>query len=374
MMRKQINVIDLFSGVGGLSLGFKRAGYNVVLANEIDAEIARSYEHNNPETLMINADIKEFTQNYDSIIRENAILKGFDIKVLEDQLKHVDVVIGGPPCQGFSMAGGRIRRVNEFIEDSRNFLFKYYFKVIQRFEPKYFVFENVEGILSSKNGEIIQTIKSIFADSNNFTSGGYKLCINVVNSADYGVPQARKRVIIIGSKMDFDFNHVASATLQRMSIEDKSKFITKTTVRDAIKDLSAIPVGSNQIANHTATTHSKIAIERISKIKPDENWRNLDEKINSVHSGAYGRLSWDKPAVTITTRFDTPSAGRYIHPEHNRTITPREAARLQTFPDDYVFIGSKTSICTQIGNAVPPQLAEFIAQMLLTKMEDYDNA
>lgn len=361
-MKHKPKVIDLFSGAGGFSLGFKKAGYDIVLANEINQTIANSYSMNNPETLMLNVDIKELVENFNDILQTNS---GDDFERINEDLKNIDIIIGGPPCQGFSMAGERIRKAKEFIEDERNFLFKYYFKIIQKFEPKVFVFENVTGILSSHKGDIIKQIKSIFSDHTNFKNGGYHLSINVLNAAEFGVPQTRKRVLIIGTKFPFDFSNAKLKLLESLSPDAKLKFIRRTTVKDAIVDLVNIsPFVDNPIPNHSATKHSAKALERIRQIKPNQNWTSLDEEIKSVHSGSYGRLDWEKPATTITTRFDTPSAGRYIHPTLDRTITPREAARLQSFPDDYIFYGSKSSICTQIGNAVPPLLSEFIALML----------
>ncbi|MDE7420145.1 MAG: DNA cytosine methyltransferase [Muribaculaceae bacterium] len=356
-MEYKFNVIDLFSGVGGLSHGFKVAGFNVVLANEINPTIAESYRRNNPDTLMINVDIKDLVDNFDRYINQFEFNK--------DLLNHIDVIIGGPPCQGFSMAGGRIRKANEFIEDERNFLFKYYFKMIQKFEPSFFVFENVTGILSSNGGDIIRQIISIFSDPNNLKKGAYHLSINVLNAADFGVPQNRKRVLIIGSKSPFNFQHIKELVLPTLPKEKIKIFSAHPSVKDAIFDLAHIsPFAANNIPNHVATKHSEKALARIRKIKPNQNWTALDEEIKSVHSGSYGRLDWNKAATTITTRFDTPSAGRYIHPSLDRTLTPREAARIQTFPDDFIFFGSKSSICTQIGNAVPPRLAEYIAYMI----------
>lgn len=367
-MPHSMNVIDLFSGAGGFSLGFKLAGFNIVLANEINPTIADSYSRNNPGTLMVNADIKCLVDDFDVAI---AGVAGDRLCEINQKLSEISVVIGGPPCQGFSMAGGRIRKAKEFMEDGRNFLFKYYFKVIQRFEPEFFVFENVEGILSSHKGDIIKQICSIFSDADNFKKGAYHLSINTLNAADYGVPQMRRRVLIIGSKSKFDFDDVKAKVVSSLSKDELLLFTKKRTVRDAIFDLSAVsPYTYNEVPNHVATRHSAKAIERMAKIKPNENWVSLDEDIKSVHSGSYGRLDWDKPATTITTRFDTPSAGRYIHPVENRTLTPREAARIQTFPDDYIFYGSKSSVCTQIGNAVPPRLAYFIAIMIKTLMEN----
>ena len=364
-MANSMNVIDLFAGVGGLSLGFERAGFNVVLANEIDAEIADSYRHNHKNTIMVTDDIRHFIEHFDEVIETNT--NADNREIVSRLLGSIDVIIGGPPCQGFSMAGERIRKTKEFVDDPRNFLFKYYFKFIQKFEPEYFVFENVEGILSIKNGSIIDTIKQIFRDGRNFKNGGYYVNLKVFNAYEFGVPQLRKRVIIMGSKKPFDFDTVIDKTIKSLEKPLRAKFTARNVVRDAIFDLRDEPFyHQGGLSNHVPTKHNSLAIERMKKIKPNQNRLVLDEDIHSVHSGSYGRLSWDNPATTITTRFDTPSGGRYIHPDFNRTITPREAARIQTFPDDFEFLGSKSSICTQIGNAVPPLLAEFIAYVILT--------
>lgn len=354
-----MNIVDIFAGVGGLSLGFEMASKDnhVFLANELVPEIAESYKKNHPKTKMVNMDVKDFVGYLDS-----ALLGKEELNTeMMNRLKHVDVVIGGPPCQGFSMAGGRIRKANAFMEDPRNELFNYYFNVIQRLEPEYFIFENVAGILSSKNGEVIATIKEIFNDSDNFNRGGYHLSVNLVNANDYGVPQARKRVIILGSHHLVNFQQLEADTRASLSEKLKSRFAKGRTVRDAIYDI----MNRNDLANNVPSVHKGIAVERMHKISANQNWKNLNEEIHSVHSGAYGRLDWNSPATTITTRFDTPSAGRYIHPVFDRTITPREAARIQSFPDEFVFYGTKTCICKQIGNAVPPRLAEFLARMIM---------
>lgn len=361
-----MKIVDIFAGVGGLSLGFEMASRDnhVVLANELVPEIAESYKKNHPHTQMANMDVKDFVGYLDSL-KETA--NANDNLRLAEQLKNVDVVIGGPPCQGFSMAGGRIRKANAFMEDPRNELFNYYFNVIQRLEPEYFVFENVVGILSSKKGEVIETIKEIFQDEKNFLHGGYHLSINLVNANDYGVPQARKRVIILGSHHKIDFKELEKKTRESLSGQLKERFRPGLTVRDAIYDV----MDRTDLPNNTPSVHKGVAVQRMHKIAAKQNWTVLDEDIHSVHSGAYGRLDWDSPATTITTRFDTPSAGRYIHPVYDRTITPREAARIQSFPDDFVFYGTKTCICKQIGNAVPPRLAEFLARMIMYDKEHH---
>ncbi|MDO0952919.1 DNA cytosine methyltransferase [Mammaliicoccus sciuri] len=381
-----MNVIDLFSGVGGFSEGFKKEGYDIVLANEIDAMIAESYKGNHKSTLMINADIKEFAVNTDKLINEE--IKKIDSKSRQEEIKNklskIDVIIGGPPCQGFSMAGSRIRKHKEFIEDPRNFLFKYYFKVLQKFEPEYFVFENVQGLLNMNKGKILEEILSIFSDDNSFENGGYNLDWMLVDSSNFGVPQKRKRLIIVGSK-----SKKINLKKELQLIIDKFEIPSNVSVRDAISDLSYLESGEGQfqsmylnkaeseyqinrrrnsqkLYNHIAPRHDEKTLNRISEISEGSKYISKDESqiIKSVHSGAYGRMSWDKESYTITTRFDTPSAGRVIHPELNRALTPREAARLQSFDDNFIFTGNKTSIGKQIGNAVPPLLSNAIAKIL----------
>ena len=355
-----MNAIALFAGAGGLSEGFKRANFNILAANEIDEQIAKTYKsrHNLNKGELFCKDIKDLSvgEIYSAIGE-----------------KKIDVIIGGPPCQGFSMAGSRIRE-NALLEDPRNYLFREYYRIIDSLSPDFFVMENVPGLKSFKDGMIVREIKRIFNES------GYYIDIEVLNSANYGVPQARNRLFILGSK-NIKIN-------LREKANDYKK--SKVTVKNAISDLNFLEAGegnkkqdyrikpessyqynrrkkSNKLYNHKATNHSTKTIKKMKQVKPGENWRKLNNNgydINSNHSGAYGRLEWDKPAVTITTRFDTPPGGRFIHPERHRTLTPREAARIQSFDDDYIFIGNKSSVKKQIGNAVPPLMAEVIAKII----------
>lgn len=372
-----MNIVDLFAGVGGLSCGFRKAGFKVIFANEIDESISKSYKQNHSDTIMLNDDIKNI------------------IPIIEKMKEKIDVIIGGPPCQGFSMAGARIRTKNSFLDDPRNYLFRNYFSIVQKLEPTFFVMENVPGMLSMKEGKIIDEIESLFTDESNFKNGKYYIYKKVLNAYDYGVPQTRHRLIIIGSKIETDFESIMKQVKERM-IKDGE--IKNTTIYDAISDLNWLESGegefeqsyrfepltdyqrqrrinSNRLYNHISTTHSKTALERMSQL--EQGGRRLDlpdgEKIKSVHSGAYGRMRWDEPAKTIITRFDTPSSGVYVHPERNRTITPREAARLQSFDDDYIFYGNKSSVIKQIGNAVPPLLAYYLARVILAIKEEYEN-
>lgn len=362
-----MNVIDLFSGVGGFSTGLEKAGFKIKIANEIDNQIALSYSKNHKKTKVINSDINNFIKIYEK----------------EKNKAKIDLIVGGPPCQGFSMAGSRIRR-NNFIDDPRNYLFKKYFDVIQKFEPDFFIMENVVGLASMKNGKILNEIELFFQNEKNFKRKGYFLQKKIFELEKIGVPQKRKRLIIIGSKFDFNINIYFDKIKKK-----HPKFNISNNLKEAIFDLSfkneknyienqkylkqqnsefqiEMKGMNKKISNHRIFNHSDIVLDRIKRIKPGANWKSLKEsqEIKSIHSGAYGRMEWDKKSMTITTRFDTPSAGRFIHPEHNRNITIREAARIQTFPDSFKFHGNKTSICKQIGNAVPPYLGEFLGYLI----------
>ncbi|EGV04312.1 DNA (cytosine-5-)-methyltransferase [Streptococcus infantis SK970] len=358
-----MNVIDLFSGAGGLSLGFIKDGHTVTKAVEFDDSIAHTYKMNHPGVEVIIDDIAN--------IDKSGVFKEGD----------ASIIIGGPPCQGFSMAGARIR--NGFMDDPRNYLFKHYFNVVKTVKPDIFIMENVKGIQTMQDGKIFSEIIRIFSDPELLDGNPYKLYYRVINASDFGIPQKRERMIIIGTKNDnVDFEFLWEKTIKQIQKED-STFFNTVTVRDAISNLgletsdgivdNPLPLtdyqkflssNSEKIHNHTKTNHSPIAIERMSKIRSGENFKVLDEKIKSIHSGSYGRLSWEDLAPTITTRFDTPSGGRFIHPIYNRTLTPREAARIQSFPDDYIFYGKKSSIIKQIGNAVPPKFSYFLSRLV----------
>ena len=296
-----MNVIDLFAGAGGLSLGFEKAGFDVILANEYDREISNTYRLNHPHTLMVDSDIKEFVKDMEGTIgrclEKNQFIQP---ESLFKKLDNIDVIIGGPPCQGFSMAGGRIRKVNEFVEDPRNELFKYYFEVIKRFEPKYFVFENVLGILSSKKGEIVRTIKSIFEDKNNFKNGRYYVSINIVNASDFGVAQARKRVIIFGSKAECDFNDLKQKTLNRLREHSDNRFDARPTVYDAISDLQKIaPSSNNGVPNHTATKHSEVA--------KSEDWKGFLQKEKERIGEGFDDIKAEiDDVLALNDKYDAP--------------------------------------------------------------------
>lgn len=344
-------MIDLFAGVGGLSLGFELSGFNVVLANEYDPSIAEAYVKNRANTQMIINDITKLpiTDTFGQYHGQ------------------VDLVVGGPPCQGFSAKGKR-----GSINDPRNFLFRYFVDVVSVVTPKYFVMENVPGLLTTENGYFKKELMELFQQL------GYTIAADVLCAADYGVPQNRCRAIIIGKR---------SAT-QAVKIPAKQK--ERLTVWDAISDLAylvsgegteiqnyqmppqskyqrAARTGSDLLYNHIATRHSPIALERMAMVPPKGGKEFLppEHRTRSIYSGTWERMDADDVSVTITTRFDTPSSGKFTHPYLDRAITVREAARIQSFPDNFRFWGTKSSQMKQVGNAVPPLLAKAVATAIL---------
>lgn len=348
-------VIDLFAGVGGLSLGFEKKGFDVVLANEYDASIATSYIANHKNTKMIVGDITSLD--------------------LEDTFGKlagtIDVVIGGPPCQGFSQKGQR-----KTIHDERNFLFKYYVSVVELVKPKYFVMENVPNLLTAEGGYFRHEIEELF------NKLGYSLEYGVLNASDYGIPQNRRRAVIIG-KLDGD--------APKLPVPKRNN----VTIWDAISDLAYLESGegseeqeykypaesdyekllrkdSSKLFNHIATKHSPLALERLALIPPNAGREVLPEEhlTKSIYSGTWTRMKKDEISVTITTRFDTPSSGKFTHPFLNRAITVREAARIQSFPDNFHFVGNKGSQMKQVGNAVPPLLAAAIAEVIMNDIKE----
>ena len=351
-------VIDLFAGVGGLSLGFEKKGFDVVLANEYDTSIAASYIANHKNTKMIVGDITSL-----DLVETFGKLAGT-----------IDVIIGGPPCQGFSQKGQR-----KTIHDERNFLFKYYVSVVELIKPKYFVMENVPNLLTAEGGFFRSEIEELF------NKLGFSLEYGVLNASDYGVPQNRRRAVIIG-KLNGDAPKLPAPQGK------------KVTIWDAISDLAYLEsgegseeqeykypaesdyekmlrLGSSTLFNHVATKHSPLALERLALIPPNAGREVLPEEhlTKSIYSGTWTRMRKDEISVTITTRFDTPSSGKFTHPFLNRAITVREAARIQSFPDNFHFIGNKGSQMKQVGNAVPPLLAAAIAEVIMKDIKEETN-
>ena len=340
-MVKKLKVLSLFSGCGGLDLGFKNAGYEVVAAIDNWQDALNTVQNNFPKSTVINLDLGEFNKhNFDQFKNE------------------VDVVIGGPPCQGFSISGKRD------VDDPRNKLYQGFLKVVKHVNPKAFVMENVPNLVSMDNGEIL---KKILGDFKNL---GYCLEYKVLTASDFGVPQNRKRVFIVGIKNDqFKF------PLEKNTINDR------LTCQDAISDLpegdliddapykirsksryqELMRSGSSGICNHQITKHDVKTIETIKLVPDGGNYKNLPENLRMTRKVniAWTRYSSKKPSLTIDTGHR-----HHFHYKYNRVPTVRESARIQSFPDNFIFFGSKTSQYKQVGNAVPPLLAEAVAEQL----------
>ena len=356
----KFKVLDLFCGAGGFSCGLDSLDeFETVIGVDFDKNVLVTFEKNIKGSKAICGDLT------------NNELKTQIIK--EAKKAGVNMIIGGPPCQGFSLKGKNLG-----LDDPRNFLFLEYVKIVKEINPEVFVIENVKNLINACEGYFIKQILS------EFHKLGYIVNYGVLNAMNYGVPQHRERTIIIGSKSK--------------SIDLPAKLNDVTTVRDAISDLSYLESGegsfvseykfepqsnyqkmlrrgSERLYNHEATSHSKVALEKLAMIPPEGDKRSLPTELHGKQKFAttWSRLVWDSQSPTIDTRFDTPSNGRNSHPYLNRAITPREAARIQSFPDTYIFYGKKCNVCKQIGNAVPPLLARAIGEAIKDAYKESSN-
>ncbi|MBQ9405294.1 MAG: DNA cytosine methyltransferase [Desulfovibrio sp.] len=374
-------MIDLFSGAGGLSCGLEQAGFTPVLANEMVARFARTYQANHPFTKIITDDVR----NVNEKVLHNHV----------DKLGEIDLIAGGPPCQGFS-----INAPVRSLHDARNHLFKEYLRIVGEIRPKAVLIENVPGIVSLGNGVIVRQIYEILNEM------GYKVQHRILFAGHYGVPQLRFRTIFIGIKKyngriafpkpQYDVN--ATANFQKAkelcyTVMPLERFALKpkTTVWDAISDMPKIAGGekkteyayekepqssyqamlrngSDRVTSHWCSRLSKINLERLKHIPVGGSWRDipfdllpagLKKARRSDHTRRYGRLNPQDMCSTILTKCD-PHWGSFFHPYQPRTISVREAARIQSFPDKYQFTGSMTEQYEQVGNAVPPLLAKAV--------------
>lgn len=333
--------VSLFSGGGGLDLGFKQAGYDIIWAIDNNQDAVNTYKRNVGSEIMCG-----------------------DITAIDiNEIPHADIVIGGPPCQSFSLAGKRQ------CDDERGKLVWRYLDIIKHVSPKAFLFENVAGLISAKDKQGNRILDGLLET---FTELGYYVSWHLVNAADYGVPQLRKRVIIVGLK-DGHFEFPVT-THNNDGTDGKNKYVS---VEDAIGDLP-LPGTSGSISEHDYPTMSKLDQYICSHVKPGGNYLDIPDDVPSVrirrlkreggHTTCYGRMLPDKPSYTINTYFNRPNVGCNIHYKYDRIITLREAMRLQTFPDNYEFVSkSKQGKNLIVGNAVPPHLANVLA----TKLKDY---
>lgn len=344
-------ILDLFCGAGGFSYGMhKNEKFTTAVAVDFNSAATNTFKLNMPNAYVITGDITD-DKIKDEIIQQS-------------RKAGVNMIIGGPPCQGFAMKGKKLG-----LQDPRNFLFLEYLKIVKNLRPQVFVIENVKRLLTTENGwfkdEIFNYIHNL----------GYKVDYGVLNAMEFGVPQSRERAIFVCSK-DLEI-HLPQSTKPLV------------TVREAISDLAYLNSGegefeqdylieaksdyqklmrksSKKLFNHKATNHSEVALKKLSMIPPEKGKEFLPDDMlgKQQYNTTWCRLIWDTFSPTIDTRFDTPSNGTNSHPELNRSITPREAARLQSFDDNFIFYGAKSEICKQIGNAVPPLLAKAIADQI----------
>lgn len=325
-----MRLIDLFAGCGGMTAGFVEAGFEPVLAVEWDLPAATTYAANFGDDHVFHGDIAALP---------------------EDSVPEVDVVIGGPPCQGFSNLGMRDPA------DPRNRLWRDYVRVVRRARPSVFVIENVDRFHRSMEFALLQ---AELAD--------YEMAHGVLNAADYGVPQRRHRTIVIGSRVGTPRLPTPTHSTDWVPVRTALRGVPR-------RPAAALPARDPYTARdiHVGRQPTSTSMERyraipeggnrfdLARERPDllpDCWRNKPTGTTDV----MGRLWWDQPSVTIRTEFYKPEKGRYLHPSEHRPITHWEAARLQTFPDDFLWCGSKVAIARQIGNAVPTLLAHCIAE------------
>lgn len=360
-------VIDLFAGVGGLSYGFAHDDeFEILAANEILEPMSIAYSKNHPSVKMYNKDIKDFSLS--DLSNDLGIKRG-----------DIDIIVGGPPCQAYSTVGKRL------IDDPRGKLFQEYYRILNELKPKLFVFENVKGLLSMQGGLLIKNIISLFE------SIGYHIQMRLLNAADYGTPQIRERVIIVGTldNNTFEYPKRTHYNPETEKPEDKS-LMPYITLGEALGDLPSIHTGesateyssepqndyqilmrknaTNQIQEHEVPNNNGKLVAIMQALPDGGSPKDLPEELRpkSGFANTYCRLWWNKPSTTITRNLGCPSSSRCIHPKDPRPLSTREAARLQGFPDDYIFYGKRSDKHLQIGNAVPTFLSIAIKDSVKT--------
>lgn len=357
---RRLTVVDLFSGAGGTGVGFKKAGFRIVGAVELNANAAKTYENN----LKVKVKQEDITTISPAKLRRELKLR----------LGELDVLVGCPPCQGFS----RMRN-KEGHSDPRNKLVLQYLDFVKAFLPRFAVFENVPGLVRTKHGKKFYDALYVGLETL-----GYRVRQRMDDVADYGVPQHRRRIIVIagrnGEDPPFPTPTHGSPTSPAVVSGNLKRWLT---VRDAIgkNRYPALKAGENgegkrkkKYPNHVAPEMSNKVLKFIQKVptnggsRSDVHRRSWLEchRAHDGHKDVYGRLQWDKPSNTITCGCTNVSKGRFVHPIQNRAVTPREAAVLQGFDDDFIF--EEDSVSAQIGNAVPPPYALAIAKALKKKI------
>lgn len=334
---EQLNFISLFTGAGGLDIGFKEAGYNCILASDIMPQAKETFNENYPDIPFILNDIRLIS-----------------IDEIKSKIgdKSIDVIIGGPPCQGFSNMG------NKNSADPRNFLFENYVKIVDEIQPKCFLFENVKGLCTMFEGRFFDKVV------NSFLKIGYNIFYSLIDSSNYGVPQKRERIIIFGTKINRPFY---------FPLHNSNSFGNIKSFKNVGEAINDLVEKDTSFPNHIPLNHNEIVVRRYELIpeggklpKPEL----LPEEIRRKNFGnTYTRLHRNEISSTIVPGNNALP----VHPNLNRSLTPREAARIQTFPDSFIFKGDRRSQCILVGNAVPPLLAAKLAESVkkFIKNENY---
>jgi len=359
--KRKYKVLDLFCGCGGISEGYALAGFDIVGGIDFNEYATITFKHNFKKAKVHNIDITVFPDNQ-----------------IDCEYGDVDVIVGGPPCQGFSSAN----RWQKEMDDPRNKLFFEYIRFVQRIHPKIIMIENVRGLLTRDNGYAIKRIKEILGAEE------YNISYDILDASEYGVPQNRKRAIIIGIRKDFKNIYFDFSLIKKRE---------KTTVEDAIGELYCFenaPDGmkiintpadtelrkflrskDNKVLDQDIVYPAQKVQERIKYVPQGGNWRDVPPELwpsnrQNRHSSAYKRLNPYTQSCTI----DTGNAhSNYFHPIFHRIPTIRESARLQSFPDSFEFQGPRGSKYRQIGNAVPPLLAKAISEVIMKILSNEDN-
>ena len=349
MSKRTFNVIDLFCGCGGLSYGFIEAGYNVLLGVDFDEAALKTFERNHQGAKGMRLDLSK-SEAFDEIL-----------KVIGN--KSVDVVIGGPPCQGFSLTGQRN------FDDPRNSLYLAMIETVRRFQPKAFLVENVPGMANLYKGTVKDEIIKRFTDM------GYKVSHKIVCAADYGVPQIRQRLVFVGIRDSEDSFEFPQPYLQPNEyitceqaisdlpplVDELGEEVSKYSSPATTEFQKEMRGASDTLFNHVAINHKDFVKEVISMVPDGGNYKDLPPGVGESRNFhmAWTRYASNKPSRTI----DTGHRNNF-HYKWNRCPTVRESARLQSFPDSFVFLGNKTQQNRQVGNAVPVLLAKALAEQI----------
>lgn len=352
--------IDIFSGAGGLSLGAEMAGIQISAAIEINSNAAKTFMRNHKYAKVLQGDIKEI-----------------DPTSLQIGNRSIFVIMGGPPCQGFSMSNTRTRN----MENQKNYLFLEFVRFVQKIKPEWFVLENVGGLTSINKGKTRAMIEDYFR------ALGYDIKSEVLWASNYGVPQNRNRFFMVGNRLGIDF-HFPQKHNMVYTVEDAisdlpslkngemlDEAIYTKSLEDASSYAQLMRQGSDMAQQNYVSRNNDLVIERYKYIGQGQNWQAIPDFLMQnyankwrCHSGIYKRLRADQPSVVISNYRKS----MLIHPWENRGISVREAARLQSFPDTFIFEGSLMHIQQQIGNAVPPLLAKAVFQQIIKQTKEHE--